>query len=397
MPEDKMKKIWDRLIILFYGFWRKEEEKPSPKQSPIRDQDLYNFRRAILDKLDWYFDILKRMKKGDREAYNLYSRIGASVMSNDILVEGARSGGLPSWWINNRPTFGAFFMVTDRVAGRPDGDGDFIYPAFIYFTKYKASKAPPMIERASGDVYLVTAYWDRKTNKGSGYPTQFAINIDKDNNVRALRHRIDNPQTINVKTRSGTARRGSKFKVPNKKWGIDDFFVEWASDHDKSVNDYLVSLFLIAANLCVVQKMEMTRIKVMKGKNAAVFSIDVLRTPYFFKDRDMTVLVNGKRKPIFHFVRTHKRVGAGGNETFVRSHFRGEREFKWNDYAVNITVPGWHHADFTDLDIGARDAPADEPLPVGMVDEVGIANWITSSEGAGKGRHRRHVMRGAQK
>jgi hypothetical protein len=97
----------------------------------------------------------------------------------------------------------------------------------------------------------------------------------------------------------------------------------------------------------------MTKIHVRKKRLKAVFSIDVLRTPYFFSDRD-PVITNGVKKRIFHIVRAHKRL-VGATETYVKTHFRGLRRFVWNGYSVNVTVPGWHHADFAVFDAGAID------------------------------------------
>ena len=95
----------------------------------------------------------------------------------------------------------------------------------------------------------------------------------------------------------------------------------------------------------------MIKVKAYKGRLAAIFSVNVLRTPYFFKDRDLCVNVRGKKKKIFHIVRTHIRKTG----SVVRTHFRGMREFNWNGYKIRITVPGWHHVNTHDLDIGATD------------------------------------------
>jgi len=91
------------------------------------------------------------------------------------------------------------------------------------------------------------------------------------------------------------------------------------------------------------------QVNVSNGHLTAVFCIDMLRTPYFFADRD----IEYKGSKIFHIVRAHRRVGAGGNETFVKSHFRGLREFVWNGYSVRITLAGKHHADLLDANFGS--------------------------------------------
>ena len=85
-----------------------------------------------------------------------------------------------------------------------------------------------------------------------------------------------------------------------------------------------------------------------------MFNIEMTRTPYFFKNRSKTVSVNGSTRKIFHITRAHKRIGAGGRETFVKSHFRGERKFMWKGYDVQITMPGLHHKPIQEFSAPAR-------------------------------------------
>jgi hypothetical protein len=66
----------------------------------------------------------------------------------------------------------------------------------------------------------------------------------------------------------------------------------------------------------------------------------------------MVVNENGRRKRIFHIVRTHKRTLSDGSERFVKSHFRGMRKFKWNGYDVVVSVPGKHHGELIDFPVG---------------------------------------------
>ena len=146
-----------------------------------------------------------------------------------------------------------------------------------------------------------------------------------------------------------------------------------------SIENMLVGNFVMAVNGFSRQHEEMTKIRVTKGGLAAVFSIPVLRTPYFFKDREYYKTANGNRKPIFHIVRTHKRDLQTGGETYVRTHFRGHRQFEWNGYKISITVPGWHHLDLAGLDAKAHDLAEDDDQ-TGYLDEKQIGDLYTGIE-----------------
>jgi hypothetical protein len=96
---------------------------------------------------------------------------------------------------------------------------------------------------------------------------------------------------------------------------------------------------------------------------AALFSIDVIKTPEFFADREVEALdCNGHRKKIFHIVRTHGRASGG----FVKTHFRGVRNFSWNGHAIEISVPYRDHFDMAEFDLGALDE--DEAKRTGVYD-----------------------------
>jgi hypothetical protein len=112
----------------------------------------------------------------------------------------------------------------------------------------------------------------------------------------------------------------------------DDGRTDWTPE------ELATRLFALVVNMSESASGGAAQVRVKKGKVAAMFNIEIERTPYFFKDRERRVNVNGNRKKIFHVVRAHHRRGAP-----VRISTRGEREFMWRGYEVTITVPGLHH------------------------------------------------------
>ena len=361
--------------------WKEPPPPPPPKQvrrGAARDADLYSFKAHILDYLDNQFESLEKMKKQDRGAYNLYKRVGAYIMADSWVFDNGwdyeEYRHMRGWWKTHRPSFAAFYM--GHSIEPEDGR---IYPSFLYFSKYDGKRPPPGIQRAYGvgDIYIVAFFYDHPTQ--GGRVAKYAVHVTPEGEIRCLKNLLDDPLIIRAKRRSGNGSRGHTFRVPSRKWGFDPLFEEMAVEHKISMENMLVGNFVMAVNGFSRQHEEMTKIRVTKGGLAAVFSIPVLRTPYFFKDREYYKTPSGNRKPIFHIVRTHKRDLQTGGQTYVKTHFRGHRHFVWNGYKISITVPGWHHPDLVGLDAKAHDL-AEEDDQTGYLDEKQIGDLYTRIE-----------------
>jgi hypothetical protein len=124
----------------------------------------------------------------------------------------------------------------------------------------------------------------------------------------------------------------------------------------------------------------MIRVSAEKNGVAAVFSVNIHRTAYFFADRDYQLTEDGKRKRIFHFVRPHIR----SDGSTVKAHFRGERSFDWAGYRITITVPGRDHLNIEDLDVGAIDSYwAEKDVKYLQMPELGkkLKGWMADGRG----------------
>lgn len=328
--------------------------KPKLERASLDDgrsgADFY-FRDAILDELDRYFFYVRRMRQGDREAYDLYSKVGANVLPADsVWWNVGIAADLEPWWAkNNRPSFGAVAFSSFKLTEEIERKDISLLPKFLYFRKY--TLPPKDIQPASGgDIYVVTVYWDQDHDGKMKYgvPTEFPVLVRPDGQVRVLKMLRNAP--VRVRGRKGT------FLVPHRTWGHSGFFKDWAAENGRDLEDHLRSVFVCAANAFSASQLSGVQVRVRRGKNTALFSVDVVRTPYFFKDRDITLGASGSRKKIFHIVRTHKRVRADGKESFVKTHFKGERSFRWNGYDVEITVPCRDHFSLAEFDVGAVDA-----------------------------------------
>jgi hypothetical protein len=326
----------------------------------------FNFRDTILDQLDRYFFYLKRMKKHDSDAYGLYKRIGATILpylatgafhhtksDPDPSYKTAPIPPLPPWFRETRPTFGCYAYGTDaeteKFEQEPDPENpklEMWVPKFMYFHKNKiaSSDIQPM---KGGDIYTLTMWWDRPSGRMKhGIPQQVPIFVSEDGKtIIALKVR----RTAMTPMRSS---RDGHFSIPSRRWEIPKEYRDWAKQHEEDIQHFLTSLFVNTINHSVNSHMSMVRIEVAKHGMMAVFSVNIRRTAYFFQDRDIEVTDRGTRKPVFHLVRPHIRKDGSA----VKMHFRGAREFTWAGYQVRITVPGFDHIDFTDLDAGLVDS-----------------------------------------
>lgn len=392
---------------------------PRPKLRPDADPEQWGqfyFRDQILDQLDVYFPLLKRMRRNDRDAYDLLRQVGIQIMpqtaiqSFDKWRSADDEAQLSAWWRDHRPSFGAIAYGIDAAGlehetvgvveapkevydkwfpnGRPPVQhfqhrlatisrgkklanpltGDELdrsimwIPKFLHFQKYK--NPPPSLQRVvDGDVYVMTVYWDRVDNKDSprdirrmksGVPQAYGVCVERGTGkVRILNSLIRS--VIALRSR----RNGEKFSIPHKYWGVPTDCLFWAKGRtDFSPEDFLQRMFVEAALMYESAVMgSMIRVEVTKKNLTATFGVEIKRTSYFFKDRDITITANGRRQPIFHIVRPHVRHTKKG-DVAVKMHFSGLRDFTWAGYRVAITVPARDHFALPEWDLGADDSGA---------------------------------------
>jgi hypothetical protein len=350
---------------------------------------------------------------------------------------------LSAWWRDNRPGFGAvaygfddvaelsdklrisdvgdpecenkdtsiFDSLGDRLTHRPtvfsksslkgdpkayDKPRIFWTPRFLYFTKY--SKPSPDIEHLTGgDVYKLTVYWDRcdrlapkrwRSKRGGGIPQDYAIWIEHGScRTKILRMKVS--ERVEVKWARGPhgGRSDEPLVFKQSQWMVPETYLTWAH-RGRGVGcldpqEYLRRLFVEAATMYETATLgSMVRVAVSKGVLTAVFGVEIKRTPYFFKDRDVVLNDSGTKKRIFHIVRPH--VRANGDE--VPMHFRGLRDFEWAGYRVSITVPGRDHFLLPEWDVGSVDYDKPGPVPRSLIgaEEVGrrLSGHIKSGFGA---------------
>jgi hypothetical protein len=321
----------------------------------------FYFRGAILDHLDDYFTYIRRMRRSDPDAYDMLSKVGASLLPPGIEV----ATDLSPWWkAGNRPSFGAVGMALMEGV---DDKANF-YPKFMYFRKW--DRPPATVEPTNGTVYEVVSYLDQKDDKvlsklRRGYPITIYVSVDRKGNLKALKEH--HTKRVLIKSKRGD------FAIPHRDW-FESHAIEWAKQKNREPQEFVDTLFALLTS-AFEQTNSHIRVAVSKGAETAMFGIDVKRTPYFFSDREMALNANGSKARIFHIVRAHKRTYAGGSEKFIKFHFRGLRDFDWNGYRVHISMPGLHHSPLIEFEGGGHDIDETIVTP-GMIEFSEVGNIL---------------------
>ena len=371
-----------------------ELEPPKPAPAPKADDDdaetfgTFVHLDNVLDTLDEYFEALRTLRHRDPDTFALYGRIGGQVMPwRGTLFEGNHL--TPRWSQGyERPGLGMMHFASPSITGC---DAELITPTFMYFRKLE-HKA--YVQPTKDDLYEVTLYYRDRRKKPyvTGFG-KFNVAVKADGIVHLLRELSIVPQAL---------RRGGVIK--HRQWTTPTFLREIAgAQQQANAADAAAGLglsrrskgkkapwtpaqaaawlFAFTAN-AVENASDGVQVMASRGGLTARFNVAMLRTPYFFKDRDKTVTEGGRTRRIFHIARTHKRHLANGRETYVRSHFRGERRFNWHGYAINITMPGLHHRPPIEFDLAGTEFGKNDPVPPGWLDAGEVGKRLAKYMGA---------------
>lgn len=129
---------------------------------------------------------------------------------------------------------------------------------------------------------------------------------------------------------TGGARRNIVYLPGAKKWADDRL----ENDDGKDLINY------IAYAICAEQQANMNwRIRLSNAQGVVNFPVTIDEAGKLFSGRERVLASDGRRKRIIHWARAHNRK----NGQNVRTHLRGARQFKWEDFDVEIILPGKHN------------------------------------------------------
>lgn len=289
-------------------------------------------KNSILNDLDRYFRLLKKMKTADNLAYDFYKKIGGQIVT-DFQFDGKEIYSLPPRWKKDRPAFGCILCTNGIHKSEKQGAESKVYtPQMLYFTRFEKSPLGVQVAPDGYDIYKVSAHWYEKGN--FNFVTDMCFGIDPDNNVHMLFTKIDDTAVFYSK-RIGAPGKERQV-VSRQKWGVHEFYKEWAAEHDVTPETLLVSLFCYTVHFYEASNMSgMIEVKARKNNLVGRFMLQPQDAAYMFKDRER---IGNTRKHIFHSVVPHTRT-VNGKEKNIKLHFRGQRDFYWNGYQINIVVP----------------------------------------------------------
>jgi hypothetical protein len=294
----------------------------------------------LLDGLDDYFRTLRQLKKYYPDGYNYYARVGAPVVPSKSISPTYHHLELAPHWRTKRkrPAIAmAHFHGYDATDKR----------YHVVFCMLQKVRAREHVQFTNHDMYECALFYKTPGKAKIKVASTCYLSLGPDGEIGILR----------------VESRGWQGDIPTRRWGIPWILKAVAKDNGEKPIAIARAIFHSTAYFSDRVDMGLL-VRARKDGLCAAFSIDMLRTPYFFKQRDKTVTVNGRTKPIFHIVRTHKRKTG----SFVKTHFRGLRHFDWLGYKVTVSMPGLHHMLQTSWDAEAMDQ--DDPMIAGkkMID-----------------------------
>ena len=343
-----------RFVTWIRSFFQKPESKR--KQAKRREKEHFGahfYLGDLLERLDDVFQDLRLFRKLDPDAFKIFNKTGATVSSSD----GVMGRDLEPYILESLPAVGCYYIGGAETEEK-------VPPSFIFFIK---EKRPINVQPVNhGDVYRCVV-----TYKVDGHPvgTQFYVAVS-DQNILPLQQCL--PREYKTPVRSLRARHNPRQTIVRMEWGFPERLQGLAQENGKTVQEMAKTLFCIAANGTYQRENGLT-VTVKKHRYAAAFAIDVLRTPYFFADRDKVVTEDGQTKKILHIVRGHWRTVAGGEKVFIKSHFRGLKEFMWNGYNVRIGMAGRHGAALSSFGIASLEEIDTAGMDTVGADEIGEA------------------------
>ena len=308
------------------------EVVPRPRRRHPKLTDalaIWSFRSVILERLDDYFILIRRMRRFDPEAYGYFSRVGFSIPATYARGDEqtyAKLATIPA------RTFGGVML-----GGKPVRKG-FVHPSFLYFHKIKH---PVKVQAVGGgDIYRLTCLFDDRT-LATVCSCHVVVN---GTTVTLLKEELGFRQRISPPRSKRGHAKPAPFDMVYTHWDVPSWVHTVAEDHDTTAAAWVQSMFALTA----VTHHEANRqivIRVKHDQDTASFGIHLATAKRFFRDRDKTSALarDGKRKRIFHAVRAHDRhlthLSQGERIVDVKAHYRGLRTFFWQQYRVHIVWP----------------------------------------------------------
>lgn len=358
------------------AFWfRQEKKKPARRKIQRGEADgaTYDRRKLkdLLSDLDGVFaDIGRMTPSGGRSIQGAIKAFGPFVIgrneTHEKMFHAAKLDGVEAY---GYPTVISSFIpsMADSDKG---GDND---PVKHYFVGVKVKKLPWFSSSKSFIFYECALVYCLETDKRP-YSAYFYMCI---NPKTGAFWPVKTPmQTTRV---IGSQRSSNATYLSGVSWDIPDLRGDYGLNIGEDVADHLKKRFALSWSASVMREYG-ANIRVTKGKHKVTFLVPENQWKYFFSERLGETTSSGNKKAIFHAVVAHGRKTAGGT-SYVKTHYRGERVFKWGGYSIEIILPGKHRPAASRLNVPAhivKDGSAEDERGLTysqvakMVDKLGV-------------------------
>lgn len=280
----------------------------------------------VLGKADNVFKTLRKMKRHDRDAYDLFSRIGAPVATEHSLFA---PGKEEPTFRARLPAFQACFLAYgDDEKGK---ERFWTKCSGLYLQRVER---PCWVDAAPGAViYAIKGLWvcrDRRSLGDIPFADSAHVALEP-GGIRFLRQTEVDFQRI-PRSKSGPRQYRAGASIPHVCRRIPLWLQDKADDHKTTPQDVAEWMF----NMLTWCKPEPGILcRAFKGGESIAFTVGKRDASRFFADRGLR---DNRKRKILHYVRGHYRA----DEAFVRPHYRGERDFWWHGMHVRMSVPDWH-------------------------------------------------------
>lgn len=341
-----LQRLWSRLFPT--------RKQPVKRQKRGRTTGAHYYLRDLLSNLDEYFSDQRLIRRASGDIGDMITCAGVGIYSDEIEVPTSID---PSFYALGFPGFWGGYLNKDASASLKEKTG-IVSPRLIAI---QLVRRPWNVQPSNSPTYHCAMVY---IDNGRSVMAEFYASICKDG-IRALKVAKPRPQTL--------PNRSRFYRLT---WQYPACLSEFESSTTDDPHKAASEILSVCLNLAWQQESGLM-VRCSKAGRSAVFAIDMLRTPYFFSQREKVLTDSGRAKPIFHIVRPHKRDTIHG-ERWIRSHWRGVRKFRWNGYNVNITLAGKHHKSITHSNIEAIDASATD-RPVGTITSVEFSERIAAA------------------
>lgn len=352
-------------------------KRPEPNKTYEGFAGQHTTIKSLLNDMDTTFKQMKRMQPKQRNMQRVIRKFGPFVLGyggeaedwfhmNEL--EGFKAYGLPSFLI-------AYWPIASRPSERDSME------TFVCAVKQHALA---YVGRRPGCVYYEVCWVvmpDKKSKKEIGmtkpYEQYFYIEVDiKTGAVNAIKTPCFKQKVIPVhrqsakQGRSALIKGGRKTSYMVQRWDMPDFIEDGEVHTGEQKKDELEKRFVMAYNTTMRREYGVNII-VKKGGFRATFIVPQNRWKYFFRERIDVMTTGGKKRPIFHAVIAHKRHLKNGKTSYVKTHYRGSRNFVWNGYEILIVMQGKHGRSQADLNMAGRSAEDTKGKLVSIFGETG--------------------------